>query len=203
MLELLDAIEARKEEMRHSYISKGRQESVAEHSWRMALMAFTIAPDEPVNVERCIKMALAHDLPEAIVGDVFALDPKARIGKTERELEGMKKLCSMISDKKIADELFALWNEYEEARTPEARFVKLLDKFEVLMQHNEAPLDTWAEVEKKTHYGMAMQHSERYGMLKELASQIDAESHEKLSKAGMHTEKLTQEEYEKFFGKRK
>ncbi len=202
MLDFIHFLEKLKKEMRHSYLSDGRQEDVAQHSWRMGLMAMTIIPEENVDVSRCVKMALVHDLPEAIAGDVFALDVTAKKGKHERELNAMKEICTKLENKNIGNELFSLWNEYEEAATAEARFVKLLDKLEVLIQHNESPIETWAEIEKRTHFGMASLHAKKYGMLKEFAEQIDNETFEKLSKHGLQPERLTQAEFEQFFGKK-
>ncbi len=201
MLDFIHAIEQLKKEMRHSYLSDGRQESVAEHSWRMAVMALALKPEEKIDAEKCVKMAVIHYLPEVFAGDVFALEPKNRIGKYEKEKRAMENLCKMINDKKAAKEIFELWLEFEEAKTPEARFVKMLDKFDVLIQHNESDIKTWAEVEKQTHYGMASKHSERWGMLTELAKRIDEETHDKLLKNGIKPDKLTQEEYERIFGK--
>lgn len=201
MLEFIHAIEQLKKEMRHSYLSNGRQESVAEHSWRMAVMALVLKPEETVDVPKCIKMAIIHDLPEVFSGDVFALEPKNRIGKYQREKEAMQKLCLMFKGKETAGEIYNLWQEFEETKTPEARFVKLLDKFDVLIQHNESPIETWADIEKETHYGMASKHAERWGMLKELAAKIEKETYEKLLKNGIKPAKLTQEEYERIFGK--
>ncbi len=200
MLEFVHFLERLKRELRHSYISDGRQEDVAQHSWRMAVMAMVLQPEEKVDVSKCVRMALVHDLPEAISGDVFALDAGAKKGKPEREERAMREICSKIADGEISGELFGLWSEYEAAKTPEARFVKLLDKFEVLIQHNEAPFETWAEVEKETHYGMAAMHSMKYGLLKKFADEIDSETLKKLEKSGHGAKKLSPENYEKFFG---
>src|SRR5579883_513093 len=72
MLEMLHIAENLKHEMRHSWLSNGRQESVAEHTWRVAFMVILMAPylDQAVDIEKCLKLALLHDLAEAETGDI-------------------------------------------------------------------------------------------------------------------------------------
>src|SRR6056297_1491823 len=90
VLKLLNLAEKLKFELRHSWLSNGRQESVAEHSWRLALMVVLLAPHlgEPVNMEKALKMALIHDLVEAEAGDVPVFDcvnPAVKENKVLRE----------------------------------------------------------------------------------------------------------------------
>lgn len=140
-----------KKELRHCWLSNGvRQESVAEHSWRLALMVFRYAGklDYPVNIEKCLKMALIHDLAEAKVGDipVFKCDSKAK--KFESEKSAMLELKDLLNDEN-GNEIYSLWHEYEMQQTGESKFVKALDKLEAFIQHNESPLSTWEEREKR------------------------------------------------------
>lgn len=136
---------------------------------------------EKINVEKCLKMALIHDLPEVFAGDTYALD--------------------MLSDKDLKEEIQFLWEEYEGQKTNESRLVKLLDKLEVLIQHNEASLETWDSIEKKHHYGMARKHAEKFGFLEDFAALIDEETRNKLKKDGHETNELSKDDYERFFGK--
>ncbi|QLH42812.1 MAG: HD domain-containing protein [Coxiellaceae bacterium] len=139
--------------MRHSWLSNGRQESVAEHSWRLALLAFRWADklDQPVNLMTCLQMALVHDLAEAKVGDVpvFATQTKAsKQQKYASELSAMQEITASLGDLQ-AETMYALWNEYETQQTYESKFIKAIDKIEAFMQHNEAPIETWESREKR------------------------------------------------------
>jgi putative hydrolase of HD superfamily len=144
--------EGLKKELRHSYLSDKRQESVAEHSWQMAMMALMSYPylSKPVDITRVLKMIIVHDLAEAEVGDVSYLDqlatPSLKEIKMQHEMEVMEKVKLMLPSP-ISEEIYALWYEYEERITDEARFVKALDDLEVQVQHNLASFDTWEEKE--------------------------------------------------------
>src|ERR1700704_5344946 len=98
ILKVLSLAERLKFELRHSYTSSGRQESVAEHTWRMALMAVLIEPLLPKKVDtaRLLKMIIIHDLVEAEAKDVSALDvlrnPEIRIEKIAREKKAIENL---------------------------------------------------------------------------------------------------------------
>ena len=78
LLEILSAAEKLKCNTRHCYTSSGRHESVAEHSWRLALMAMLLAPEFPdADMDRVIRMCLIHDMGEAFTGDIPAFDKTA------------------------------------------------------------------------------------------------------------------------------
>lgn len=148
-LKLLNLAENLKKEMRHSWLSNGRQESVAEHSWRMALMVMLLAPhlETKINLEKALKMAIIHDLAEAEAGDVPTFETGERQEqKHARELAAMENIRKLMNDD-LGESLFTLWQEYEAKQSPEARFVNAIDKLEVLIQHNEANLSTWNEWE--------------------------------------------------------
>ena len=152
MIKFLNVAEKLKCELRHSWLSSGRQESVAEHTWRMSLMVILFAPylSKPVDLEKCLKIAILHDLAEAKVGDIPVFETqnlKAKQRKQALEQSAMVELCASLQDK-LGDELFSLWEEYEEKDSFEAQFVNALDKLEVFLQHVEAPLSSWTEFEK-------------------------------------------------------
>src|ERR1700748_739286 len=98
ILKVLTLAERLKFELRHSYTSSGRQESVAEHTWRMALMAVLIEPllKQKVNTARLLKMIIIHDLVEAEAKDISALDvlrnPVIKVAKAEREKQAIENL---------------------------------------------------------------------------------------------------------------
>jgi len=110
-------------------------ESVADHSHRVALLALVLAPraEPPVDAARCVAMALVHDLAEALVGDITPFDGVGADEKLRREDEAMRRLATLADD----EGLLVLWREYAAGVSPEARFVKELDKLETVLQAAE------------------------------------------------------------------
>ncbi|MBQ7822181.1 MAG: HD domain-containing protein [Clostridia bacterium] len=141
----LNMIEKLKCNTRHSWTSTGRQESVAEHSWRLAVMALLCADEYPeLDMNKVIKMCLIHDFGEAVTGDIPAfLKTESDEAEEERAVERMLKL---LPDETQA-ELSALFSEMSELATPEAKLYKALDNAEALVSHNEASMSTWIERE--------------------------------------------------------
>src|SRR5688572_5313638 len=115
ILNFLHQAEGLKRELRHSWLSDGRRESVAEHTWRMALMAITLYREleEPVDILRVLKMIIVHDL-----GEVYAGDYQAYGGgvipenKHELEAEALEKLITLLPSE-TQEEIMALWEEFE------------------------------------------------------------------------------------------
>lgn len=137
ILTFLRATEQLKNTHRNSWTSEGRRESVAEHSWRLCLMAMLLADRYPdVDFARLVKICIVHDLGEAIGGDIPAVHQTAGAGKAEQERRDLLQLLEPLP-RRLQDEITALWDEYEEARTPEARLAKALDKLETILQHNQ------------------------------------------------------------------
>lgn len=103
----------------------------------MSLIAWLAAPSERnpnLNKENCIKIALVHDIAECIVGDITPHDPVPKEEKSRLEAEAMETLRDTLGGGPIANEIVALWTEYETASTPEAQLIKQIDKFEMLLQ---------------------------------------------------------------------
>jgi len=192
ILKVLQLAERLKFELRHSYLSSGRQESVAEHSWRMALMAVLIEPllKTPVDTARLLKMILIHDLVEAEARDVSALDvlrdPSLRLQKEERERAAIENIRGALKETN-GQEIYDLFYEFEHKQTYEARVANALDKLEVQLQHNHADLSTWEEIEYDMSY-MMDRHVLFDPVLKELKDQIEAEAEEKMKAAGVDVE---------------
>jgi putative hydrolase of HD superfamily len=148
-LGFLPLAERLKRELRHSWLSDGRRESVAEHTWFMALMALLTHKrlEQPVSLERVLSMAIVHDLAEVEVGDIPYFetgDRKAK--KAELELAAIERIAKMLPAPE-GEMVKQLWLEFEDGTTPEARFVRALDHLEVQVQHNLADLSTWEPVE--------------------------------------------------------
>ena len=146
-IEFMGAIEKLKCNTRHSYTSSGRQESVAEHCWRLAVMAMLCKDEFPaLDMNKVIKMCLVHDFGEALTGDIPAF-VKTEENETEEEL-AVEKLLSALPEG-TAEELGLLFAEMKEMKTEEARLYKALDNIEALISHNESALSTWTEEEYK------------------------------------------------------
>ncbi|KAL6525416.1 hypothetical protein OROHE_015723 [Orobanche hederae] len=110
-------------------------ESIADHMYRMGLMAL-IASDIPgVNREKCMKIAIVHDIAEvAIVGDITPSDNIPKQEKSRREQEALRNMCELLGGGERAKEISDLWMEYEENSSMEAKLVKDFDKLEMILQ---------------------------------------------------------------------
>jgi len=133
-------IEKLKDTYRFSTIPTLRdRESSADHSWRLAVMTFMMADELKLDIDvtHALKIALVHDLPETVNGDIDAkLVYDGTVSKEQKNMDetaGMKKLVSGLPEKK-GNELYDLWEEYEYDKTEEAKYVKALDKIEGMMQ---------------------------------------------------------------------
>jgi putative hydrolase of HD superfamily len=110
-------------------IPRSEVESVADHSFRVALMAAFLVQSGSLDAPKTIRMALIHDLAESTVGDLTPRSGVSRRKKALMEEEAIRRLGSK--------ELLSLWEEYEEGRTPEARLVGEMDILERVMQARE------------------------------------------------------------------
>ena len=136
-LQFLREAERLKSVLRSAHTSTGRPESTAEHSWRLCLMAMTFEQElGPLDMYKLLKMCIIHDLGEAIHGDIPAIDKGAHPDKSAQEKNDLLQLSQTLEPAQ-QDALLALWQEYEDAASPEARAVKALDKLETILQHNQ------------------------------------------------------------------
>ena len=144
-LDILHVAERLKDATRHCYTSGGRHESVAEHSWRLALMAFLLRDEFPeADMDRLIRMCLIHDLGEAFTGDIPTF---RKTQADERREEALLDAWVASLPAPCREEMAALYREMAERKSTEARIYKALDGLEALIQHNESPLSTWSENE--------------------------------------------------------
>ncbi|CAI0552686.1 unnamed protein product [Linum tenue] len=109
-------------------------ESIADHMYRMALMSLIVGDIPGVNRERCIKIAIVHDIAEAIVGDITPSDGVPKAEKSRREQAALKEMCKMLGGGMRAEEIKELWYEYENNASLEANLVKDFDKVEMILQ---------------------------------------------------------------------
>lgn len=181
ILNFLHESEGLKRELRHSWLSDGRRESVAEHTWRMALMAIALHKDvdENIDIGHVLKMIIVHDLGEVYAGDYQVYGKAVPENKHELEEESLNKLLSTLPSYS-KQEILDLWNEFENRETIEAKFGVALDKLEVLIQHNEADVSTYLEGEGEYNLTYADDKVSYNEVLKEFREIVREETKTKL-----------------------
>lgn len=167
-LAFLREAERLKSVQRSAYTSTGQQESTAEHSWRLCLMAMVFASEFPeLDGARILKMCVLHDLGEALHGDIPAVEQHQNPNKSEIERADLQTLMCTLPGALAADFL-ALWDDYENASSPEARIVKGLDKLETILQHNQGINPPGFD------YGFNLNYGQKYMAAHPLLQQIRA-----------------------------
>jgi putative hydrolase of HD superfamily len=191
LLDFLHVAENLKNELRHSETSRGRRESVAEHSWRMALMAVLLKPylDGKLDWQKLLAMILAHDLAEARVSDVPIFKSELRKQKQIAEKKAMLEFRTMLGDTS-GPWIYGLWEEFELKKTPEAKIANALDKLEAQLQHNEADLKSWIEWEKLRVFGGLDSVASVNKSIKVLKDVVIKEAIRKLEKGGENIRQL-------------
>lgn len=180
LLEALHTAEKLKDTTRHCYTSKGRHESVAEHSWRIALMAFWLRDEFPqADMDKVIRMCLIHDLGECFTGDIPSFEKTA--ADTARE-DGLLARWVAGLPRPYCRDMAALYAEMDALETPEARLYKALDKLEAVISHNESPLDTWLPLEYDLNLTYANDNVAFSPYLTALRQAVRQETEEKVAK---------------------
>lgn len=180
ILSFIKEAEELKNVTRTAWTSKGRRESTAEHSWRLALLVMMMQRDFPeIDILKAIKMCLIHDLGEIYEGDISAKLIQDEKDKYNREENALKKLTRHLS-KESREELLSLWYEYNECQTEESKLVKALDKMETIVQHNQGMNP------ENFDYGFNLNYGKKYfeynEILKSMRSIIDRETSLKVEK---------------------
>jgi putative hydrolase of HD superfamily len=133
--------------LRRNYAIHGdRRENSAEHSWHVALFAMVLAEhsNEPVDVNRVVKMLVIHDIVEVDAGDTFIHDDAGKETQAVREDRAADRLFGLLPQKQ--GELFRdLWDEFEAAATPEAKFAKAIDRFAAALHNYKTHGRAWSE----------------------------------------------------------
>lgn len=156
-LEFSLEIDKEKNIFRQTHLSgHGRNENDAEHAWHMAIMAFLLKEyaNEEVDISKVILMCLIHDVVEIDAGDTYAYDSVNLKTQKEREDKAKERIFSMLPDDQ-KDILISLFDEFEEGKTPEAKFAKAMDNLQPLLLNNSNNGGDWREhgVNKTQVYG--------------------------------------------------
>ncbi|MBM7703487.1 HD domain-containing protein [Metabacillus iocasae] len=199
ILEVIKLGEKLKHEMRHSWLSNGRQESVAEHTWRVSLMAVLIEPylTQKIHTSKLLKMIIIHDLVEAEAGDIPAFDTldnqRLKEQKASNEMKAIERIRDMLGSE-LGTELYELWLEFEQKETYEAKVANALDKLEAQIQHNEADLSTWLEIEHEMSF-LLDKHVQFDPIMQQLKSLIEQEAEAKLVDGGVDVDAIKNKLY--------
>ena len=185
-LAIVHCITGLKERTRHAWMKSGRQESVAEHSWRMALMAYFLRDEFPtVDLTRVLLMALLHDAGEVFTGDIPTFE------KTDADRAHEHRLRDAWIDAlppPYAAEVRSLFAEMDAMETEEAKIVKALDRMEAVITHNEGDPHTWLPLEYDLQRTYGVKEAAFTPVLKELRAEVNREVDEVIAGLNKETE---------------
>ena len=179
LLSVLHTANRLKDTTRHCWTPGNRHESVADHSWRLALTAFFLRDEFPdTDMDKVIKMCLIHDLGECFTGDIPTFR-KTAADEADEERQLLAWVDTLPAP--YGTEMHALYREMAAQETPESRIYKALDKFEAVIQHNESPIDTWEPREYDLNRTYAMENAAWSPYLTRLRQAILRETEEKIA----------------------
>ena len=177
-IKIMNTFEAMKRNTRHSWLSDGRHESVAEHSWRITVMAYFIKDEFPeADIDKVIKMCLFHDIGEAFTGDIPAF---VKTSEDEITEENAVDKFILTLPEEYRNELTSLFDEMNKLESLEARIYKALDKMETLIQHNEADISTWLPLEYEMNLVYGEKEVQFSEYMKELKKAVNEETVRKI-----------------------
>ena len=185
-LAIVHCIAGLKERTRHAWMKSGRQESVAEHSWRMALMAYFLRDEFPtVDLTRVLLMALLHDVGEVFTGDIPTFEKTDTDRAREHELRDEWIDALPVP---YAAEVRSLFAEMDAMETEEAKIVKALDRMEAVITHNEGDPHTWLPLEYDLQRTYGVKEAAFTPVLKELRAEVNREVDEVIAGLNKETE---------------
>ena len=169
-------IDKEKNILRQTYLSgRGRNENDAEHAWHMAIMAYLLREysNEEVDIAKVMLMCLIHDIVEIDAGDTYAYDEEGMKTQKAREDAAKDRIFSLLPEDQKA-ELTALFDEFEEYRTPEAKYAHAMDNLQPLILNNSNDGGDWKEhgVSAETVYGRHKKTALGSEILYEITDQI-------------------------------
>ena len=182
VLQFLSLAEKLKCQTRHSWTTNGRQESVAEHVYRLMVFVWLLKDEFPdCDMNRVMELALFHDMGEALTGDIPAFEKGREDEKIEEEAQ--QRIADMLPEPYRA-RLSSIFKEVEEKETKESRLLAALDKLEALIQHNEADLSTWLPLEYDLQLTYGQEQTKDIPYMKKLRQRVYEDSVEKMKAAG-------------------
>ena len=176
-------IDKEKNILRQTHLSgHGRNENDAEHAWHMAIRAYLLREysNEPVDITRVMLMCLIHDVVEIDAGDTYAYDEEGKKTQKAREEAAKERIYSLLPEDQ-KEELAAIFDEFEESKTPESKFAHAMDNLQPLMLNNSNDGGDWREhgVSAKQVYGRQSRTKEGSEKLYEVTDQIIKKHREK------------------------
>ena len=182
LIEILAVAEKLKHTTRHCETAPGRKESVAEHSWRIALMAMLLKGEFPeADMDKVIRMCLIHDLGEAFTGDIPTFEKDAADEQAEESVLH-RWVQTLPGDTRR--EFTALLSEMEAMETQEAKIYKALDKLEAVISHNESDIATWLPLEYDLQLRYGAENVTFSPYMQELKDCIDRWTRRKIREEG-------------------
>jgi putative hydrolase of HD superfamily len=168
-----------KDVLRSSHTSRGRPESTAEHTWRLCLWAVVFSDKlQNIDLAKLLKICVVHDLGEALSGDIPAVSRNPGTAKAIRERDDLESLTRPLSPTQ-RDEILSLWDEYENACSPEAALAKGLDKLETILQHNQGQNPPDFDYAFNLTYGL--KHTSAHPLLAAVRSVLDDDTRARAS----------------------
>ena len=181
LLSVLHTANRLKDTTRHCWTPGNRHESVADHSWRLALTALFLRDEFPaLDMDRVIRMCLIHDLGECFTGDIPSFLKSG--GDEERERSALETWVASLPAP-YSVELKTLYAEMDALETDEARLYKALDKLEAVIQHNESDIATWLPREYELNLTYADENVAFSDYLKRLREEVRRETRDKIAAA--------------------
>ncbi len=178
VIEFLKITEKLKCNTRHSWTSTGRRESVAEHSFQLMVLAWSVKDEFPdIDMEKVMKMCLFHDFGEAITGDIPSFEKTTKDEKIEEE--AVFKALEILPEEQ-RKELVTLFEEMNDLNTKEAKLYKALDKMEAVIQHNEASLETWLPSEYELQFTYGEKETQEFSYTRELKAYVNKMTEKKI-----------------------
>ncbi|WP_090635350.1 HD domain-containing protein [Neobacillus massiliamazoniensis] len=178
LISFIKEVERLKNVTRTAWTSEGRQESVAEHSWRLSLFAMVLEDYfKDIDFNKVLRMSLVHDLGEAYDGDISAKVVVDVQEKLKKEEQGIMKLTEALP-KVLQQELIMLWQEYNSGKTNEAKLVKAIDKIETIIQHNQGDNPADFDYHFNLEYGKKL--SDFHPIIQTIRELVDKETIHKI-----------------------
>ena len=179
-LDFILEIDKQKNIFRQTHLSgHGRNENDAEHAWHMAVMAYLLQEyaNEKVDISKVMLMCLTHDIVEIDAGDTYAYDPAGLETQRAREQAAKERIYSLLPDDQ-KEALQAIFDEFEESKTPEAQFAHAMDNLQPLLLNHSNNGGDWKahQVTAEQVYGRQSRTKEGSQRLFELTDTLIQEN---------------------------